>query len=78
MKVHTASLVLSIVAIVFALLLPIVTYPCGVIALVLCVKNRETNNMVPPLIISVIALILALINSCAGAILMSGIFANQA
>ena len=76
MKVHAASLVLSIVAVVFAILLPIVTYPCGVIALVLCVKNRETHNMIPPLIISIIALVIALVNSCAGAILMSGIFAN--
>ena len=65
----TASLVLGIVAIVFALLFPLVTYPCGIVGLVLAAKRRHTKRTKAALIICIVALVVALANSIIGAVI---------
>ncbi|MGN0637168.1 MAG: hypothetical protein ACI4J0_02255 [Huintestinicola sp.] len=71
-KIHIPSLVLMIIGAVFALLLPIVTYPCSIISLVFSIKNRETHKTGFIIAINIIALILALANSVLGVMLQTG------
>ncbi len=71
--IYTPSLVLMIIGAVFALLLPIVTYPCCVISLTQCVSRKETHNTTAILVIDIIALVLALLNSIAGVLLQLGV-----
>ena len=66
-SVHTSSLVLSIIGLVFALLLPIVTYPCSIVGLVLAIKRRDTHNTTAAIVMCIIGLVLAIINSAIGA-----------
>ena len=68
-KLHTPSLVLSIIGLVFSLLFPLVTYPCSIIALVQSVKHGKTHKTTAALVMSVIALPIAVINSIAGAVM---------
>ena len=68
-----AALVLGIIAAVFALLIPLVTYPCGIVGLVLAIKRRQTRRTKAALILCIIALAVALINSILGAVLLSAI-----
>ena len=68
-KVHVPSLVLMIIGAVFALLLPIVTYPCSIISLVMSISKRNTHKTTYAIVINIIALVVALINSILGVIL---------
>ena len=68
-KTHVASLVLSIVGFVFAILLPLIAYPCAIVGLVLSVKRRHSHKTTAAMVLCIIALIVALINSVLGAFL---------
>ena len=67
--VHIPSLVLMIIGAVFSLLLPIVTYPCCIISLVMSAKVSGEYNVKPVIIVDIIALAAALTNSVLGVIL---------
>ena len=73
-KVHVPSLVLMIIGAVFALLLPIVTYPCSIISLVMSISKRNTHKTTYAIVINIIALIIAVINSALGVMLQMGMF----
>ena len=72
-KVHTGSLVLMIIGLLFALIIPIVTYPCSIVSLVLAIKNKELYKTKLIIILNIVALILALINSIFGVLLQFGL-----
>ena len=67
--VHIPSLVLMIIGAVFSLLLPIVSYPCCIISLVMSAKVSGEYNVKPVIIVDIIALAVALTNSVLGVIL---------
>lgn len=71
-KVHVPSLVLMIIGAVFSLLLPIVTYPCSIISLVMSISKRHTHKTTYAIVINIIALIIAVINSALGVMLQMG------
>lgn len=70
----TISLVLGIIGILFALLLPIIAYPLGIIGIILAVKARKNNEprSTAGLVLSIIALVVAAINSILGILLALG------
>ena len=68
-KVHTASLVLAIIGLVFAIVFPLVAYPCSIVGLVKAVNNRTTHRTTAAFVLCIIGLTVALINSIAGAFL---------
>lgn len=68
-KIHVPSMVLSIIGLLFSLLLPIVTYPCSIVALVMSVNNKAAYKTKPQFIIAIIGLILAAANSILGVVL---------
>lgn len=72
-KVHTGSLVLMIIGLLFALIIPIVTYPCSIVSLVLAIKNKDLYKTKLIIILNIVALILALINSIFGVLLQLGL-----
>ena len=67
MKIHVPSLVLSIIGLVFAILFPLVTYPCSIVGLVQAIKKREEFNTTAALVMCIIGLVIAIINSSIGA-----------
>ena len=73
-QIHVPSLVLMIIGAVFALLLPIVTYPCSIISLVMSISKRNTHKTTYAIVINIIALIVAVINSALGVMLQMGMF----
>ena len=73
-KIHVPSLVLMIIGAVFALLLPIVTYPCSIISLVMSITKRHTYKTKYAIVINIIALVLAAANSALGIMLQMGMF----
>ena len=66
MKYHTTTLILAIVGLVFALILPIITYLTSIPALVMMNKQKETHKTKAILIMCTIALVVAVINSALG------------
>lgn len=72
-KVHTLSMVLMIIGAVFALLLPIITYPCSTISLVMSIVKRHTHKTTYAIVINIIALVVALANSVLGVMLQMGV-----
>jgi hypothetical protein len=68
-KVHVTSLILMIIGVLFALLLPIVTYPCSIISLVMSIKHRKEYITIYAIVINIIALLGALANSIAAAVI---------
>lgn len=72
-KVHTPSMVLMIIGAVFALLLPIVTYPCSAISLVMSIVKRRSHKTTYAIVINIIALVVALANSVLGVMLQMGV-----
>jgi hypothetical protein len=75
MRIHVPSLVLSIIGLVFALLLPIVTYPCSIVGLVLAVRKRSEYKTTAALVMCIIGLVLAAANSILGVIMTVGMMA---
>ena len=74
---HIPSMVLMIIGAVFALILPIVTYPCSIISLVMSVNKRNTHKTTYAIVINIIALVVALINSILGVILQFALLSMQ-
>lgn len=72
-RIHVPSLTLMIIGAVFALILPIVTYPCSIVSLVMSVSKRHTHNTTYAIVINIIALLLALANSTLGILVQFGI-----
>lgn len=72
-RIHTPSLVLMIIGAVFAILLPIVTYPCSIISLVMSVKKKNEYNTKYAIVINIIALVIAVVNSTLGVLNNLGI-----
>ncbi len=72
-KAHVPSLVLMIIGAVFALLLPIVTYGCSITSLVMSIIKRHTHKTAYAIVINIIALIFAVINSAIGVMLQMGV-----
>lgn len=66
----TAVLILGVVAIVFGLLLPIISYPCAIIGLVLASKAKKNGeNVQAGQVCCIIGLALAIINSVLGVLI---------
>lgn len=68
-KIDVPSLALSIIGLVFSPLLPIVTYPCSIIGLVMAIKRRADKKTIAAIVLCIIGLVVALINSAIGAYL---------
>ncbi|MDE5858946.1 MAG: hypothetical protein K2H23_00915 [Oscillospiraceae bacterium] len=68
-QIHTPSLVLMIIGAVFALLFTYVTYVCSTISLVMSIKRRHTHKTGYAIVINIIALAAALVNSILGVII---------
>lgn len=56
-----AALVLGIVALVAGFLIPIVSYVCGIVGLVLANDHREEKNTVPAVVICILGLVVAVV-----------------
>ncbi len=69
----SAPIVLGIIGIIFSILLPIVTYPCSIVGLVIAYKDHKCGlpNTTSGMVLNIIALVIAFLNSVAGAILFS-------
>lgn len=73
--VHTPSLVLMIIGLIFWIILPIVTYCTAIPSLVMSAKRtKEFSGCTVIIVLDILAIGLALINSFFGAIIMSGMF----
>ena len=68
--VHTASLVLGILSLVFALLIALVGEVLGVVGIVLACRNRREKNTKAALVCSIIGLVLSVANHVAGILMM--------
>ena len=60
---QTDAMIFSVIGLVFSLVIPLVTYVFGTAGIVVSIKNKEKSNTVPSLVISIIALAAALVNS---------------
>lgn len=73
-----SSLVLGIVGTVFAPIMPLVTYSCSITGLVLGLnKKRKQYNATPGIILNIVALSLALINSLIGVVMTIKLFLSE-
>ena len=68
--VHTASLVLGILSLVFALLIALVGEILGIIGIVLASRKRREYNTKAALVCSIIGLVLAAGNQILGIVMM--------
>lgn len=68
----SAPVVLGVLGIIFSILLPIVTYPCSIVGLVIAYKDHKYGipDTTSGMVLNIIALAIAFLNSVAGA--MSG------
>lgn len=74
-KLCVSSLVLSIVGLVFAFFLPVVSYACAIPGLIIGVKKRKKNySSSAGISISIVALSIALINSVLGVVMTVKMF----
>lgn len=74
-KLCVSSLVLGIVGVVFSLFVPVVAYACAIPGLITGVKKQHRNYRASAgIILNIIALSLALINSVLGVIMTIKIF----
>ncbi len=65
-RTHTPSLVLMIIGLVFAILLPLVTYPCSIISLVMSISKKKEYKTKLLIILNIVALVIAIVNSVLG------------
>lgn len=67
---RTAPIVLGIIGLVFSFLLPIVTYPCSIVGVVMANSdNKRGAKNTSGLVLNIVALVIAALNSILGAIL---------
>ena len=74
---HVPALVLSIVALVFSLLSPLVSYICGITGLVFSIKKRKLCRTKISLIICIAALLIAVIIHVISTIQMMEVIAQM-
>lgn len=67
--VHTASLVMGILSLFFALLIALAGEILGVIGIVLASRNRKEYNTTAAMVCSIIGLVLAVINHILGIVM---------
>lgn len=72
-KIHVPSMVLMIIGAVFALLFTYVTYVCSTISLIISIVKRREYKTKYAIVINIIALVAALINSALGIMLYMGV-----
>lgn len=73
-----SSLVLGIIGIVFAPIMPLVTYSCSITGLVLGLNKRHKQyNSTPGIILNIVALSAALINSLIGVVMTIRLFLSE-
>lgn len=72
-KIHVPSLVLMIIGALFALILPVITYPCSIVSLVMSITKRNTHKTTYAIVINIIALVVALANSVLGVMFQTGL-----
>lgn len=74
-KLCVSSLVLGIVGLVFSFVLPLVSYACAIPGLIIGVKKRGKNyNSSAGVVLSIIAISLALLNSALGVVMTVKMF----
>lgn len=66
MKIHIPSLILAIIGLIFSILLPVVTYPCSIVGLVMAVRKKAEYKTTAALIMCIIGLVVAIANSAIG------------
>ncbi len=66
--IHSGAFALSIISLIFALLLPLVTYICAPISLAQSGRYKNEFRVKPCVVMDIIALIAAVINSVLGII----------
>jgi len=71
--VHTASLVLGILSLVFALLIAVAGEVLGIIGIVLARRNRKEKNTKAALVCSIVGLVLSVINHIVGILMFLAI-----
>ena len=69
LPLHTPSLVLGILCLVFALLLPLISDVLGIIGIVLAATSKKEYRTTPGLVCSIVGLALAFVNHILGALL---------
>lgn len=74
-SIHTASLVLGILSLVFALIIALVGEILGVIGIVMACRKRKEYNTKAALICSIIGLVLAVANHILGILMMMSMMA---
>ena len=72
-KVHVPSMVLMIIGAVFSLIFTYVTYVCSTISLIMSIVKRHTHKTTYAIVINIIELVLALINSALGVMIYMGV-----
>ena len=70
-RIHTASLVLSIIGLAFSLILPIVTYPCSIVGLVFAINRKTKNKTTAAFVMCIVGLGLAVIRTIVNLALLS-------
>lgn len=71
-KIHIPSMVLLIIGAVFAILLPLVAYPCSIISLVMSILKRKEFKTTYAIILNIIVLLIAVVNSTLGVLIANG------
>ena len=71
-KIHVPSLVLMIVGLVFSLLIPIVTYVCSIISIVMSVKKRKEHKTTYAIVLNIVAILIAIANHICGVMILMG------
>lgn len=73
-----SGIVLGIIGIVFSLFAPAVTYSCSVTGLAISIKKRHTHNSGAAIVLNIVAISIAAINSICGILLtLKMFFANK-
>ena len=69
-----SGIVLGIIGIVFSLFVPAVTYSCSITGLALGIKKRKTHNSSAAIVLNIIAIAIAAVNSIIGIIMTLKMF----
>lgn len=73
-KVCTSGIVLGIIGIVLSLFIPAAAYSCSVPGLVIAIKKKNTHNSAAAIVLNIVAISLAGINSVCGILLTLKMF----
>lgn len=77
-KLHIPSMTLGVVGIVFSVFLPIIAYACSIPGLIIGIRSKKKNyNNTAGLVLNIVAISLAVINTTIGIIMTIKIFASK-